>query len=208
MLTGVKRKLALQLFDIGAIKFGSFRLKLHEKRPDAPLSPIYIDLRLIRSFPLVMDSTINVYRELANGLTYDLVADVPTAATPIAAILSHNLRKGMVSPRKDEKEHGITTKVEGVFQKGNIVLLVDDLVTQADSKLEAIRGLEGQGLVVHDVVVLIDREQGGPQQLEKAGYRCHSAYLLSDLLDFYFEEKKINRDEYDRTVTYLKSVLS
>lgn len=208
MLTEARRKLALQLFDIGAIKFGAFRLKLHEKRPDAPLSPIYIDLRLIRSFPLVMDSAIDVYKELILGLSYDLLADVPTAATPIAAVLSHDLKIGMISPRKEEKEHGIMTKVEGVFRKGNIVLLVDDLVTQADSKLEAIRGLEGQSLIVRDVAVLVDREQGGSEQLEKAGYRCHAAFRLSDLLDLYLKEKKINQDEHDRTVAYLKSALS
>jgi len=208
MITKSRKKLALQLFDIGAIKFGSFRLKLHEKKPDAPLSPIYIDLRIIRSFPLVMDLTINVYKELILGLNYDLIADVPTAATPIAALLSHDLKVGMISPRIEEKEHGVTTKVEGVFKKGNIVLLVDDLVTRAESKLEAIRSLEEQGLIVRDVIVLVDREQGGSYQLKKAGYHCHAAILMSELLDIYLKEKKINQDEYDLTVTYLKSALS
>ncbi len=138
MLTEPSRELVLQLFDIGAIKFGAFKLKLHEKKPDAPLSPLYIDLRILRSFPAVMDLAIHVYKELIHGLNFDLIADVPTAATPIVAILSHELKIGMISPRKDEKEHGIMAKIDGVFQKGNVVLLVDDLVTQADSKLEAI----------------------------------------------------------------------
>lgn len=205
MPTEAKRKLALQLFEIGAVKFGSFRLKLHEKKPDAPLSPIYIDLRVIRSFPAVTESTVEVYKELIRGLNFDLLADVPTAATPITAILSYELKVGMISPRKEEKEHGIMAKVEGVFKKGNVVLLVDDLVTQADSKLEVIRGLEKQGLIVRDVVVLIDREQGGPQQLGKAGYQCHAAFPLSEILGLYSKEKKISKDEYERTIAYLQS---
>jgi orotate phosphoribosyltransferase len=206
MLAGAKRELALRLFEIGAVKFGAFRLKLHEREPDAPLSPIYIDLRLIRSFPSVMAATVNVYKELIQGLNFDLLADVPTAATPIAAILSYDLGVGMISPKKEEKGHGITVKVDGFFKEGNVVLLVDDLVTQADSKLEAIRGLEHQGLIVRDVVVLIDREQGGPQQLERSGYRCHAAFPLSEILGLYMKEGKISKDDYERTTAYLKSV--
>jgi hypothetical protein len=49
MLVKNREQLAVELLNIGAIKFGNFRLKLHEKNPDAPLSPIYIDLRLLRS---------------------------------------------------------------------------------------------------------------------------------------------------------------
>lgn len=205
MLTDTKRKLALELFSIGAIKFGAFKLKLHEKKPDAPLSPIYIDLRVLRSFPAVMNSAIQVYKELIQGLKFDLLADVPTAATPIVAILSHELKIGMITPRKEEKEHGIVAKVEGVFQTGNVVLLVDDLVTQADSKLEAIRLLEERSLVIRNVVVLVDREQGGPQQLERAGYKCHAAFKLSDLLKFYLNEGELSQNDYERTIVYLKS---
>jgi uridine monophosphate synthetase len=208
MLTEARKELAFQLLDIGAIKFGAFKLKLHEKNPDAPLSPIYIDLRIVRSFPFVMDCAIDIYKELIHDLSYDLLADIPTAATPFTAILSHELKIGMISPRKDGKEHGIITNIDGVFQKGNVVLLVDDLVTQADSKLEVIRSLESQGLVIRDVVVLIDREQGGPQQLQNTGYRCHSGFLLSELMELYSKEKRISTDQYERTMTYLKSVPS
>ena len=176
MFSKARGKLAEQLFDVGAVKFGAFRLKLHERKPDAPLSPIYIDLRLLRSFPSAMDSAIEVYLELITGLKFDFLADVPTAATPIAAILSHRMKVPMVSPRKDEKAHGITRKINGAFEKGQTALLIDDLITQAESKLEAISTLEANGLVVKDVVVLVDREQGGAEQLEVAGYKFYCAF--------------------------------
>ncbi len=205
MLSKARQKLAEQLFDIGAIKFGAFRLKLHEKKPDAPLSPIYIDLRLLRSFPSAMDLAIEVYMELITGLKFDFLADVPTAATPIAAILSHRMKVPMVSPRKDEKGHGITGKINGVFETGQTALLIDDLITQAESKLEAISTLEANGLVVKDVVVLVDREQGGAEQLEAAGYKSYCAFKLSDLLQFYRQAGKIDRSQYERTIVYLGS---
>lgn len=203
MLTAAEKRLALQLFEIGAVKFGAFRLKLHERKPDAPLSPIYIDLRILRSFPEVMKSAIAVYRELIRGLEFKLLADVPTAATPIVGILSHELGVGMISPRKEEKEHGIARKIDGVFTRGDIVLLVDDLITQADSKFDAIKVLEENGVRVRDVVVLIDREQGGVEELERSGYVCHSAFKLRGLLKYYLAEGKISEAEHDRTVKYL-----
>ena len=203
MLSEARSKLAEQLFGIGAIKFGAFKLKLHEKRPDAPLSPIYIDLRLLRSFPPAMDSAIEVYMELITGLKFDFLADVPTAATPIVAILSHLMKVPMISPRKGEKGYGITGKIDGAFETGQTALLIDDLITQAESKLEAISTLEANGLVVKDVAVLVDREQGGAEQLEARGYKLYCAFRLSELLQFYRQAGKIDQGDYERTVAYL-----
>jgi uridine monophosphate synthetase len=193
------------MFGAGAIKFGAFRLKLHERKPDTPLSPIYIDLRVLRSFPLVMDSAVEVYMELIRGLKFDLFADVPTAATPIVAILSHLMKVPMVSPRKDDKEHGISRKIDGAFEAGQTALLIDDLITHAESKLETISTLKANGLTVKDVVVLVDREQGGAEQLETAGYTFHCAFKLSELLQFYRQGGEIDQSEYERTITYLRA---
>ena len=205
MLMEARKSLALELFDIGAIKFGAFKLKLHEKKPDAPLSPIYIDLRVLRSFPTVMNSAVKVYKELLAGLKFDVYADVPTAVTPIVAVLSYETKTPMISPRKKEKEHGIKRPIDGAFKEGQIALLVDDLITKADSKLETISALEENGLRVKDVVVLVDREQGGVQELEKRGYACRIAFKLKELLKLYLESGKISRQQYEQTVTYLDS---
>ena len=204
MLANTRKKLALGLFEIGAIKFGAFKLKLHDLKPDAPLSPIYIDLRILRSFPDVMDSAVEVYREMSDGLEFDVYADVPTAATPIVAILSHKTRVPMISPHKEEKQHGTRRPIDGSFHQGEIVLLIDDLITLANSKLEAISVLEENGLQVRDVVVLVDRQQGGVQELKKRGYACHTAFGLKELLEFYLETGKISEDQYQRTLVYIK----
>lgn len=202
------KELAPKLFDIGAVKFGLFKLKLHEKHPDAPLSPIYIDLRILRSFPDVMDLTVGVYKELIKGLRFDLLADIPTAATPIVAILSHQTRIPVISPKKQEKGRGIIREIDGVFQKGQTALLIDDLITQADSKFEMIKVLEENDVVVGGVVVLLDREQGGTEQLEKAGYKCKSALKLTQLLELYLHSGKITEFQYNQTIAYLKSASS
>lgn len=204
MLTEAKRQLALDLFEIGAIKLGAFKLKLHETNPDAPLSPIYVDLRILRSFPKTMDTSCRVYQELTSKLKFDVYADVPTAATPLVAVLSYKTGIPMISPRKEEKTHGIKRQIDGVFTQGQVGLLVDDLITQAESKLETISILEENGLKVLDVAVLVDREQGGPEQLESRGYACHAAFKLRELLRLYSDLQKITSEKYEQIITYLE----
>ena len=199
-------QLAQALYDAGAIQFGAFRLKLHEERPDAPLSPIYVNLRLLRSHPEQMDVAVAAYRALLDGCRFDLLADVPMAATPFVAILSHLMRVPMITPRAP-KTHGSGATIDGTFRPGQTAAVIDDLVTKADSKLEAIRVLEDQGLRVRDVIVLVDREQGGAEQLAEAGYTLHAAVRLSELLDIYRRTGAIDAAAYARTVEYLSAEL-
>lgn len=205
MISELNRDLAVSLFEIGAIKFGAFKLKLHEKFPDAPLSPIYIDLRILRSFPGVMEKSIQQYLHLCSHLKFDIFADIPTSATPTTALLSYMTKKPMITPRMDHKDRGTRLPIDGSFTKGQIVLLIDDLVTHADSKLETIAVLEENGLIVNDVVVLIDREQGGIEGLKSKGYTCHSAFTLKELIRFYCTVNKITSDEYAKVIDYLET---
>jgi orotate phosphoribosyltransferase len=186
-----------------AVRFGAFRLKLHERQPDAPLSPIYINLRVLRSFPDALDAAVAVLAELieARGLSPDRYADVPMAATPLVAVLAHRTRVGMITPR-EPKSHGLAGTVDGAFAAGQTVLVIDDLVTNAESKLEAARVLEANGLHVHDIAVLIDREQGGPTQVAAAGYALHAATRVSQLLAYFHRTGGIDDARFAEVAAY------
>jgi uridine monophosphate synthetase len=199
------RQLADRLFAINAVSFGEFRLKLHERNPDAPLSPIYVDLRRVRSFPDVMNLAIAVYEQTMDGIEFGAIADVPTAATPFAAILAFRMQLPLVSPRRDEKTHGLAGKLDGSTTPGTVALLIDDLITRAESKLEAIRVLEENGLAVKDVVVLLDRRQGGAEALAARGYKLHSAIDLLELMAYYKQSGKVSAELFSRVVAYLRS---
>lgn len=202
-LTAAQRAFADGLLTSGAVKFGAFRLKMHETQPDAPLSPMYVDLRVLRSFPDALDAAVATLRELitARGLTFDVYADVPMAATPMVAVLSHLTRIPMITPR-ESKTHGAGGNINGSFTPGATALVIDDVVTHADSKIEAIHTLEANGLVVRDVVVLVDREQGGPAAIASAGYRLSAAVTISDLLEYWRETGGIQQEAYDRVKAY------
>jgi orotate phosphoribosyltransferase len=202
-LTSAQRAFADALLAVSAVKFGAFRLKLHEAQPDAPLSPIYIDLRVLQSYPDALDAAVAALRELIarDGLRFTRYAGIPLAATPLTAVLSHVTRVPMITPR-EQKSHGAGGTINGAYTPGETVLPVDDVISHAESKLEAIRVLEAAGLVVRDVAVLVDREQGGPEQLAAAGYTLHAAVRLSQLLDYWRASGGIDTATDERVRAY------
>lgn len=171
-----KGDIALELHRIGAVKFGEFLLKSGMK------SPIYIDLRLLVSYPQTLQRVASLMLDMTRSLPYDRVAGIPYAALPIATAFSIQSNKPMLYPRKEVKDYGTKKQIEGLFNAGETVLVIDDLVTTAQSKFETIAPLEAAGLRVRDIAVLIDREQGGRKQLEEKGYRLHSALTMTEML--------------------------
>jgi uridine monophosphate synthetase len=198
-------RVVLDLFDIGAVKFGEFRLKLHETKPDAPLSPIYIDLRTVRSYPPTFRDIAGILGRMVLKHQPDFVADVPTAVSPIVGVISCSFNLPMLSPRIDAKSHGAKGKLEGVAKSGASVVLVDDLITQAHSKIEAVNLLRQHELNVEHVVVLIDREQGGGDELARHGCSLHAAVTLRSMLDSYLKERRITDVQRSTVLEYLSS---
>lgn len=209
-LTKTQEKLALSLFEAGAIKFDfkkGWRLKHHEKYPDAPLSPLYIDLRLLQSDLKAKREAVSALIEQAEGLKFDYIAGIPLSAVALVSSMADRIGKPQITPRMDKKTHGEIRKIDGTYQKGKVVLVVDDLVTTAGSKLEAIKNLEENGLRVRDVVVVFDREQGGGRQLADSGYTLHAALKIKSTLKFYTRVRKITREQLNRVLDYLAAAL-
>lgn len=204
------KRILLDLPDCGAFKLGTFRLKLHKKDQSAPLSPVYVNLRSIRSYPrLLKRIALSLENEIKRlGLKFDLIADVPTASTPLVTALSLVNDWPMVSPRFEAKSYGTGETIDGGFEADQTVLLIDDLITDGESKLQAIKVLEEKGLIVKDVVVFLDRLQGGRKELEEANYRLHSVTTLRELVNVLFEAGRITEDAEEICSLYLRGGLS
>jgi len=175
-------RLILDLARIGAVRFGRFTLK------SGKTSPIYLDLRLLASYPDVLDRVAAAYARLleqggGNPVAFDRLAAIPYAALPIGTAVALHTGHPLIYPRKEVKEYGTMQAIEGVFQPGERAVVLDDLITTGGSKVEAIAPLEAAGLEVEDVVVLIDRESGGREELARRGYRLHAVLTLRQILD-------------------------
>jgi uridine monophosphate synthetase len=192
-------QLVIHLFDSGCIQFGTFTLK------SGLTSPIYIDLRLLVSHPSLLGETADIMAEVARGLEFDRIAAIPYAGLPIGVALALQMGLPLIYPRREVKAHGTRRAIEGFFEPGETALLVDDLITRGDSKLEAVAPLEAAGLRVKDVLVLIDREQGGRRDLARHGYRLHAILHLAQILDVLLETTHITSAQYSEVVDYLQA---
>jgi len=193
------KKCVTALYSIGAVKFGEFTLK------SGMLSPIYIDLRLIVSYPELLKDIAGLMWEKVEGCQFDCLCGVPYTALPIATAISleHNLP--MVMRRKEVKEYGTKKIIEGVFTKGQTCLIVEDLVTRGESVFETIAPLEQEGLKVKDVVILLDRQQGGKKRIEEKGYLLHSVLKMEDLLSCLETEKWVAPHVVKEVKTFLSA---
>jgi uridine monophosphate synthetase len=192
-------QLSTALFDHGCIQFGAFTLK------SGLTSPIYVDLRLLVSHPPLLQEVGRAMAKIAHGLTFDRIAAIPYAGLPIGVALALELNRPLIYPRREVKAHGTRRAIEGTFEPGEIALLVDDLITRGDSKLEAAAPLEAAHLRVRDVLVLIDREQGGAEDLAAHGYRLHAALRLSEILGALLECTRISPAQYTEVLAYLQN---
>ena len=191
-----KEQLALDLFDHEAVKFGLFTLKNGSK------SPIYITLRVLVSYPETLKRIATAMAGMARSLKFDCIAGIAYTGIPIATALSLQTGWPMIHNRKEVKEYGISKALEGVFEKGQTALVIDDLITDGASKFEIIAPLEEAGLKIKDIIVLVDREQGGKQKLAEKGYNLESVLKISELLDILKSQSKIPKEQYDSLKQY------
>lgn len=201
--TESQKELARELYKLGVVKFGSFRLKLHDKNPNAPLSPYYFDNRLLRSASKETKLLVaKILLDMAKDLGYDVFADIPTGITPAVADLSMITGVPMITPR-EEKTHGSGVTIDGIYEKGKTVALTfDDVITSGQSANNGINTLRRGGVTVKDFVALMDREQGGVEAIKSNGCDVHTAYSTSRLLRFYLRDGIIDEETYDKCINY------
>lgn len=192
------RELANDLLISHCVRFGEFTLK------SGQISPIYLDLRRLVSYPTILRRVAQAYAEVLRGLEFERIVGIPYAALPIATAVSMELNKPLLYPRREVKGYGTKAAIEGEYAAGERVVVVDDLATTGETKFEAIEKLAQAGLRVRDIVVLIDRGQGAADLLGRAGYQLHAVTSLPGLLEVWRESDSITTEQYDAVREFLR----
>lgn len=185
---------------------GEFVFKHHEKIPDAPLSPMYINLR---SLPQnLIESIAQTLAKIKLDGVPDFISGIPKAATPIAEAYSKitNIPLVTIFDKLDgEAKRSVISHADAPDGAGKKLLIIDDLITKGNSKIEAFKIAESLGYKIVALLVLFDRQEGGVEQLEKIGYKVYSAIKLKPTLEYYLESGKITKEQYKETMDYLAS---
>ncbi len=176
-MSKLKKKLLRGLIRTECFRLGEFTLKSGIK------SPFYVDLRRVSADPKVLRLAGKAYAELARNLSYRSIAGIPVAALPLASSASLEMNKPLIYPRIPPKAHGTGNAIEGDWKPGEKVLLLDDLITTGKSKEEAIDVLRAEGLVVEDLVVLLERGAQGRRDMEARGVRLHAYARIEEFFE-------------------------
>ncbi len=162
-----------KLIEAGAIKFGDFILTSGKK------SRYYIDIKKASTKVEMLDLMSNLLGEKVQG---DLIAGVELGAVPLVVATALKTKKDYLIIRKEEKRHGTRKMIEGDFEPGRIVDIIEDVITTGRSVVRAIKILRNEGLIVKRVICVVDREEGGKENIEKENVKLISLLKAGDLL--------------------------
>lgn len=197
--------LADELWKLGAVEFGDFSLGntvVH--------SPVYLNLRLLISNPTALRRAAEVMRGEVRTLQsmrhphlarYDLIAGVPFGGLHLATVFSILSDTPLIYLHPARNGEG--TIVEGVYEGGQTVLIIDDLITGGSSIVKTAERLAVDDLFVEDALVLVDRQQGGAERLKRDGINLVSILTLESVLHYLGSSHKISEEWYHKSVEYL-----
>lgn len=195
------KQIGLMLIQNESIKFGDYTLTSGKK------SPYYIDLRQTISNPITMDWISNsLVRIIVNEIgkdKVDKILGVPTAGVPFATMVSQKLALPLIYYRKARKEHGVRKKIEGSVERNDRVLIVDDLITTGESVIEAAEAIREQGAIANELVVLLDREQGGSDRLREAHLEPHILFNVSEAFAWLTDVQLLSKEEFEKITHYI-----
>lgn len=188
-----------ELYKIGCFKFGSFKLK------SGMVTPFYIDLRLIISYPDLLKKIGEALWHKMQSISCDRICGVPYNGLPIATTISLLHHIPMLLKRKEPKEYGTKKQIEGLFHEGETCIVVEDVIVSGKSILETIEPLEDNGLKIEHIFVIVDRQQGGKQILEKQGLIVNSLLTVSEIFHHLRLKGKVSSHEVEMIKKFVES---
>jgi uridine monophosphate synthetase len=177
------------------------------------MSPYYIDLSWLlsspRDFKCIVDVVADEIKDVLSSTKVDKLASIELKGALLLPSIANKLKLPCLVVRKEEKGYGITSRIAGgKVNKGERVLFFDDVVSSAESKIEGIKPLEELGANVELVLVVVDREQGGKERLEKRGYELRALTAISELVSALLRSRRITEEQAKSTLNFTKKATS
>jgi uridine monophosphate synthetase len=204
-MSTITDKVAEALYQAGCLKFGRFKIK------SGATSPYYIDLARVLSAPKQLCIIAGVAAEKITQIKaterIDKLASIELKGALIAPSIACNINLPCIIVRKEDKAYGVTGRIAGAdVSKGDNILFFDDVVSEGLSKVEGIKPLKELGANVKHLLVVVNREHGGKEKLEKLGYEVHALAKISDIVNSLYIGKRISREQADKVLEYIRNI--
>ena len=202
-MSSITDKVANALYSSGCLKFGSFKIK------SGAISPYYIDLARLLSSPKqlcsIADLAAEQVRQIMVSDRIDKLASIELKGALIVPSIACKVNLPCLVVRKEEKAYGVTGRIAGAdVAKGDNILFFDDVISEGLSKVEGIKPLQALGGNVKHLLVVVNREQGGKENLEKLGFRVHALAKISEIADSLYLNKHISKEQADDVLDFVK----
>ena len=202
-MTSTAEKVAGALFRSGCIKFGTFTIK------SGAQSPYYIDMARLLASPrelcAIADIATEKIRDIMTSERIDKLASIELKGALIVPSIACRVDLPCVIVRKEAKAYGVTGRIAGAdVDKGDNILFFDDVVSEGLSKIEGVKPLQELGANVQHLLVVVNREQGGKENLEKLGFKVHALAEISEVVNALLHTGKISKVQADAVLAYIK----
>ena len=168
-----KNELIRKFIQLGCFKEGNFLLKSGKQ------SNYYVDLRCLVSHPSILKQICElIYDCLDIGTDLWNICGLPYAGIPYAQTLSIMYDVPNILLRKEKKNHGTLKMIEGEFQEGDELVIIDDILTSGASLIESLEHLKQFN--IKKIIVIVDRKEGGMEKLKEIGYNIESLFTIDD----------------------------
>lgn len=172
-------------------------------------APIYCDNRLTISYPKIREQIVQAFQKLMkkNSLEIDVIAGCATAGIPHAAFLAQALQLPMVYVRSNQKKHGKKNQIEGVLEKNQRVLLIEDLISTGGSALQAAKALKEAGADVKAIFSIVSYElTKAKKQFEKDNFLYDTITTFDEIVNLLLETDKITKEQRHTLVTWRDNI--
>jgi uridine monophosphate synthetase len=204
-MSTVTDRVADALYLSGCLKFGNFKIK------SGATSPYYIDLARVLSAPqqlcIIAEAASEKINQIMATDQINKLASIELKGALIVPSIACHLNLPCMIVRKKEKAYGVTGRIAGAdVNKGDNILFFDDVISEGISKVEGIKPLEELGATVKHLLVVVNREHGGKEKLEKLGYQVHALAKITDIVDSLYMGNHISKTQAEKVLEYVRNL--
>jgi uridine monophosphate synthetase len=204
-MSTVTDRVADALYLSGCLKFGNFKIK------SGATSPYYIDLARVLSAPqqlcIIAEAASEKIKQIMAADQINKLASIELKGALIVPSIACKLNLPCMIVRKEEKAYGVMGRIAGAdVNKGDNILFFDDVISEGISKVEGIKPLEELGATVKHLLVVVNREHGGKEKLEKLGYQVHALAKITDIVDSLYMGNHISKTQAEKVLEYVRNL--